>query len=135
MEALKSVKVLIRETQVDLIGHMNNATYMQIFEDARWDALTERGYGIDKIRATKLGPVILGMEVKFLKEILVREEITVTTELIEYVDKIGKLRQKMIKADGTIACDVEMIFGLFDMKARKLVLPTPEWEHAIGLRN
>lgn len=133
MEKLKSVKVLIRETQIDLIGHMNNATYMQIFEDARWDALTERGYGFDKIQKTQIGPVILGMDVKFLKEILVREEITVTTEMIDYVEKIGRLKQKMIKSDGTVACEVIMVFGLFDMKQRRLVLPTTDWLYALGM--
>ena len=32
------------ETHLDFMGHMNNATYLQVFEEARWEIVVHRGY-------------------------------------------------------------------------------------------
>jgi YbgC/YbaW family acyl-CoA thioester hydrolase len=135
LEKLVTVNYLIRETHVDIMGHMNNATYLQLFEDARWDSITARGFGLSEIQKYHIGPVILEVNIKFLKEIHVRETIAITTELIEYSGKVGTLRQQMIKEDGTLAAEATFAFGLFDMKIRKLINPTPEFGRAVGLHS
>ena len=45
---------------------------------------------------------------------------------------MGKMLQKMIKADGTVASEALFTFALFDLVARKLIEPTAEWKQAIG---
>jgi acyl-CoA thioester hydrolase len=126
-------KVLIRETHIDTFGHVNNATYLQLLEEARWEIVTQRGYGLKKIGETKLGPVILEVNLKFLKEIRLRETITINLALHDYKGKVGRMKQQMIKENGEVAAEAEFVFGLFSLKERKLVDPTPEWKHAIGL--
>ena len=39
----------IKETQVDILGHLNNAVYLELFEIARWDIIHARGYGLKKM--------------------------------------------------------------------------------------
>jgi acyl-CoA thioesterase FadM len=51
-----SYKVLIREGHLDTFGHMNNATYLQLAEDARWEMLVSAGYGLDVVQRTQQGP-------------------------------------------------------------------------------
>jgi YbgC/YbaW family acyl-CoA thioester hydrolase len=131
--SLPTYDITILETHIDFMGHMNNATYLQIFEEARWDFVTQRGYGFQKIQETKQGPIILDVALKFLKEVRLREKIKVTMELVDYSGKVGHIRQQMLKADGTVAAEAVFAFGLFDMKARKLLEPTPEWKRAVGL--
>ena len=75
----------------------------------------------------------LGLTMKFLKEVTVREKITITLQLLDYKGKISRFRQEMIKEDGTVATEMEMTFGLFDLKTRRLIEPTPEWKKAFGL--
>ena len=134
MQATKhQYEVLIRETHIDTIGHVNNATYLQLFEEARWELLTERNYGIKEIQKSKLGPVILEINLKFHKEIKLREKIRIETETLQYEGKIGVLSQIMFKEDQALACEAKMVFGLFDMMARKIVPPTPEWLYGIGV--
>lgn len=128
----KTYEVLIRENHVDSLGHMNNATYLQIFEEARWEILTQRNYGFKKIQQSQQGPVILDVTVKFLKEIKLRDKITITTELLDYQGKVGHLKQKMVKEDGTVASEAVFSFGLFDLKMRKLIEPSDEWKYAVG---
>ena len=107
--------------------------YLQIMEEARWQMITERGYGLDKVRESKQGPVILEVNLKFLQELRLREKISIQTDLIEYKGKIGKLRQTVIKENKEVAADAIFVFGLFDLNIRKLVDPTPAWKLAVGL--
>ena len=123
----------ISEAHLDSFGHLNNARYHELFEQARWDLITSRGFGIDTIRRTQLGPTILEVTVKFMRELAPREAIVIRSELLSYERKVGKLRQQMVKADGQVACEAVYTFGLFDLAHRRLVEPTPEWAHAVGL--
>ena len=124
--------LLIKEAHLDTFGHVNNATYLQIFEEARWDLITNNGYGLKQVQELKQGPVIMEVNLKFMKELKLRETITVKTEMIDYHGKFGHLKQQMIKLNGELASEAIFIFGLFDLSARKLIEPTPAWKKAIG---
>lgn len=124
--------IIIREGHLDTFGHVNNATYLQLFEEARWEFITSRGYGLDMVKRTGLGPVILEFNLKFQKELLLRQKIVIQSQGLSYVKKIAVLRQDMINEAGVVCCAARMTFGLFDTKQRMLVLPTPEWLNAIG---
>lgn len=137
LEKLMQAKIhrhplIILETNLDFYGHVNNATYMTLFEQARWDLITGKGYGLKKIMDTGIGPVILGVKMSFLKELRLRDEIVIETQMVSYEKKIGKMSQKMVRLE-EVCCTAEFDFGLFSLKERKLLLPTKEWEHAIGL--
>jgi YbgC/YbaW family acyl-CoA thioester hydrolase len=125
--------VLVSETHLDFYGHLNNARYHELFEQARWDLITSRGFGVDTIRRTNTGPVMLEVNIKFMRELAPREPIVIRSSLLSYEGKVGKIQQQMLKADGTVACEAVYSFGLFDLARRKLVEPTPAWAYAVGL--
>lgn len=133
MAAVGNYKFLVREVHVDSYGHINNATYLSLYEEARWELITPRGYGFNEIHKLKQGPVILEVNLKFLKEIHLRETITITTTLLHYTGKVGQLKQEMIKEDGSVASEAVFTFGLFDIKERKLIAATPQWKNALGI--
>lgn len=124
--------LMIKETYLDLLGHVNNSMYLILFEEARWDLITKNGYGLPKILETGLAPVILEAKVQFLKELKLREEIVIETETFSYQRKIGVMMQKMVRS-GEVCCSAEFTFGLMNLQERKLVIPTPEWLQACGI--
>jgi acyl-CoA thioester hydrolase len=126
-------KVLIRESHLDTFGHVNNAVYLTLFEEARWEFISRNGYGLREIQKSKQGPVILDVTVKFLKELRLREEIIIRSEAMNYQGKVGQIKQVMLKPDGAVACEALFTFGLFDLQNRRLIDPTAEWKKAIGL--
>lgn len=128
-------EVLVREHHVDSLGHMNNAMYLTVYEEARWELITAGGFGFKRVQEAKKAPVILDIHLKFLREIRLREKIVVTTELLSYSGKVGQMRQQMLKQDGVVASEALLSFGLFDLQLRKLIDPTEEWMNAIGLKN
>ncbi len=125
--------ILIREYHLDTFGHVNNAAYLALYEEARWEIITQNGYGLKTVQERKQGPVILEINIKFQRELKLRERITIQTEFLEYEGRIGKLKQQMIKEDGSIASEAVFTVGLFDLEKRRLIEPTPEWRKAVGL--
>lgn len=128
-------EVLIQEHHLDSFGHVNNAAYLQLYEEARWDFITKNDFGLDYIQKHQIGPVILDLRVRFKREIKNRERILIRSRIVEITNaKIQVLEQVMVKADGKIASEASFTVGVFDMKARKLVDASPEWLRALGLK-
>jgi YbgC/YbaW family acyl-CoA thioester hydrolase len=123
----------IHEQHLDVFGHVNNAMYLTLFEEARWDLITRGGYGLDEILHRRIGPVILEVAVKFQRELRNRQRIVIRSWTDSYVGKVARFTQQMVDEQGQICCDAQFAFGLFDLAARKLILPTPEWLKAVGL--
>ncbi len=124
-------KKSITNIHLDRFQHVNNATYLTLLEEARWDLINLGGYGIEQIQKTGLGPVILEIRISFLKELLLGDEIIIETHLISYDKKIAKMSQNIMR-NGVLCAKAELTFGLFDLQKRQLVLPTPAWLKAIG---
>ncbi len=40
----------IKEHHLDSFGHVNNATYLSLYEEARWESITENGYGLKEVQ-------------------------------------------------------------------------------------
>lgn len=128
-------EVLIREMHLDSFGHVNNAAYVMLYEEARWDFITKNGFGLDYVLKHQVGPVILDLKVRFKRELKNRETIKITSRTVEIVSpKIMVLEQLMLKSDGKVASEASFTVGFFDMKARKLIDASPEWLKAVGIK-
>jgi acyl-CoA thioester hydrolase len=128
-------EVLIREVHLDSFGHVNNAAYVMLYEEARWDFITKNGFGLDYILKNQIGPVILDLSVRFKRELKNRELIKITSKTIEIVSpKIMILEQAMINAEGKVASEAKFTVGFFDLKNRKLIEANSEWLKAVGIK-
>jgi acyl-CoA thioester hydrolase len=126
-------EVLITEGHLDTFGHVNNARYLDILEQARWDLITQHGFGLRQIQQSGVGPTVLEINLRFLRELRNRERIKITSYTDSYSGKVGKFVQQIHNEAGELCCDALFVIGLFDVRARKLILPTPEWLRAIGV--
>ena len=122
----------VKEHHLDTFAHVNNAQYLSLFEEARWDMITKNGYGLEKIKETGLGPVVLEILITFKKELKLRQEIIIQTEVLSKGVKISKISQKMVDNQGTLFCEAVFTFALFDLKKRKIVSPTEAWLKAFN---
>lgn len=125
--------LVVLERHLDTFGHVNNAVYLEILEEARWDWITGNGYGLREVRELGQGPTILECSLRFLREIVLRERIEIESFVESMGSKVGEVVQNIWKPDGELACEARFKFGLFDVRARRLVPPTPRWLAAVGL--
>ena len=120
--------VEIREHHIDTFGHVNNATYLSLYEEARWEILNKNGYSIEDIRKKQMGPVILRADISFKRELMVRDKIIIHSQLKEIrTKKIMDLHQEMITEEGKLASEIMLTLGLMDLKERKLIPFTDDW--------
>jgi acyl-CoA thioester hydrolase len=132
--AVHEYRRTILEGDLDTYGHVNNAGYLEILEEARWDLVTRNGYGLEEVKRLGIGPVVLEVTLRFKRELRNRQQVTIRSWVESHSGKIGRFAQQILDEDGDLCCDAMFTVGLFDLSARRLVRPTEEWARALGLR-
>ena len=122
----------IKEFHLDTFGHVNNAAYLSILEDARWEFITNQGYGLKRVQELQIGPTILEIKLRFRRELVNRANIKIVSTTRPFVGRTTLIEQKIYNEEDQLCCEAELLIGLFDMTKRKLIPPTDEWLGAIG---
>ena len=126
-------KTQILEHHLDSFGHVNNAKYLELYEEARWDFITRNGYGLEQIRDLQMGPIVLDVACRFKRELKNREWIKIVSKSTESRKKILKMQQTIFKEGDVIASEAEFTFGFMDLKARRMIEPPELWLTAVGI--
>jgi thioesterase-3 len=126
---LYPVKIL--EHHLDAYGHVNNVSYISLFEEARWDLITAAGCGLEVVRKSGVGPVVLEIQTKFRKELRLRSEIVIKSWIESWQGKIGVICQEMLDQQGVLYCEAKFTLGLFDLNTRRLVGMNEAWSRAL----
>ncbi|NUP50227.1 MAG: acyl-CoA thioesterase [Catenulispora sp.] len=116
-----SVPVTVRGYELDTQGHLNQAVYLQYSEHARWELLRAAGIQQNALVASGIGPVVLEVNIKYLRELRGGDEVEVTCEPGWAEGKVFQFKQQIIKKDGTVCAEIVLVGGVMDLKARKLV--------------
>jgi len=122
----------ILEHHLDTFGHVNNAAYLQLFEEARWDFSQKGGFGLDWVMANKMGPVVLKVELSFRRELGNREKILIESQCLGLKNRLVSIfEQKMVKESGKIASSLKLEVGFMDLEKRKLIPFPEEWLQSV----
>jgi acyl-CoA thioester hydrolase len=116
---------MILEHHLDFFGHVNHATYFELFEEARWDMITRQGYGVNEMKDSNIGPVILEALIRYRRELVLRQKIIIKTQILSLKGSIFKLHQNMSNEAEEICCEANFTCGFFDLVKRKLA-PVPK---------
>ncbi len=122
----------VKEEMTDGYGHVNNAYYLKLYEDARWAILEEKGLGEAEVRSKKTGPVILEVTVRFRKELIPGQLIKIITHSRMKGNKIIYLDQEMVDENGKICSNATFTSALFDLVERRMVNVDEKWADAFG---
>jgi acyl-CoA thioester hydrolase len=102
-------------------------------EEARWEWITRGGYGLSEIAQRRQGPTLLECTLRFRRELRNRQVVRVRSWVEDYVGKVATVRQDMFSDEVQPSCSATMLMGLFDVEARKLIVPSAEWLACLGL--
>jgi len=116
MQYLTEIKV--RGYHADFYGHVNNARYLEFFEEDRWAQL-ESKIDLKKWAAQGIIFLVVNINVNYRLAVPVGETLLVTTD----VEKIGKrsvvLQQKiLLKESRKVAADAFITFVIADKSGR-----------------
>lgn len=128
-----SVRLKVRHYELDTLGHLNHAVYHQYAEVARLEWFESVGLppgGGDAAAS----PVMLETRVRFRRELRAGDEVDVSCEVSFTEGKTFRMDSQIRKLDGTVAAEIEGVFGVMDLSARKLVASPRDALQAVGLR-
>lgn len=120
MEYLTEIKV--RGYHADFYGHVNNARYLEFFEEDRWAHL-ETSLDLQEWASRGLIFLVVNINVNYRKAVGVGETVLVSTEIEKIGNKSAVLLQKIVfKATGEVAADAMITFVISDRSGRAVVL-------------
>ncbi len=108
MKYLTEIKV--RGYHADFYGHVNNARYLEFFEEDRW-ALLESKIDLKKWAAKGLIFLVVNINVNYRTAVAVGETLSLTTRLEKIGNKSVILKQEMVlESTKKIAADALVTF-------------------------
>ena len=126
-------RTTIAPTQIDVLGHLNNAAYLTIFEAARWDVLRETGVAWDTLVSLGVSPVILEINLKFRREVRLGEAIVVESTFTRTGPRRFLANQRMVDETGKLRASAELVGTFFDVVNRRIVDAPDALLQALGL--
>ena len=115
----------VRSTDLDSIGHVNNAKYLEYMEWARFDWICRKGFTLDELKRLGVAPVVVNITINYRKELRMLEEVQIKTSLIKVGTKSFVLRHEVFNQREELVADADVTMVMIDAKLRKSIpLPT-----------
>lgn len=112
-------EIKVRGYHADFYGHVNNARYLEFFEEDRWAHLESR---IDLLKLAVIFMVV-NINVNYCRAVPVGETLVVTTKLHEVGNRSACLKQEIVVKDsGEPAADALVTFVIADKSGRAVKL-------------
>jgi acyl-CoA thioester hydrolase len=116
-----SVRIGVRNYELDTLGHVNQAVYHSYAEHCRVSMFRAAGCAPEAMRELGFAPALLASEARYLRELRDGDEVEVTASIEFGAGKTFVMRNELTKLDGTLAATVSSTMGLLDLSARKLL--------------
>lgn len=118
-----SVKLTVYPDECDAFGHLNQASYLALFERARWELLS-RGPGMDVFERAGVWPAVRRATIDYHAGVWPGDVLEFSTELVSRGRTSFTLRQRAVRHhDQRLAATLESVFVCIDNEERPVALP------------
>jgi YbgC/YbaW family acyl-CoA thioester hydrolase len=118
-----SVKLTIYPDECDAFGHLNQASYLALFERARWELLA-RGPGMDVFERAEVWPAVRRATIDYHAGVWPGDVLDFSTELVSRGRTSFTLRQRAVRdRDARLAATLETVFVCIDAEERPVPIP------------
>ncbi len=114
---LSRVLHTVRSTEVDFLGHVNNAKYQEYLEWGRFGWVRDAGLTRDRF-GHSIAPVVRHVTLDYLHEAQLDDKLVIETALVHIGEHSLHFRQRVVKENGDVAVDGQVVLAMFDMRAR-----------------
>ena len=131
MSALPTVDLTVYPFECDAFGHLNEASFLALFERARWDALA-KGPGMDLFKRNHVWPAVRKATVDYRAAAFPGDVLSVETVLTDRgttsftMQHVAKRR-----SDGVLIAEASLVFVCIDRVGRPTPIPE-EVSRALG---
>ena len=114
---ITTTPIVVRSTDLDAYGHVNNARYVEYFEWGRFDWLADTGLG-EQVKGDGSAYVVVNVNVAYRKEARLGERLRLSTRLSSMGKSSLKMAQRLENADGAVVAEGEVVLAAFDPRTR-----------------
>lgn len=123
--------VQLRFSDIDMLGHLNNSRYFELFDLAKNDYFTRVAGG--KIEWSRPPVMIANINCDFISQTTFHEPVEVQTQVDRLGDKSFVLVQQLVNSKtGEVKCCCASTMVNFDVEARIPASLSQEWRDAIA---
>jgi acyl-CoA thioester hydrolase len=91
--------IAVRFYELDPYEHVNHSVYIQYFEAARAQWLTEVGFPLDKLKADGIQIVVTELNTRYLGSAGPSDQLTVTSELVDLRRVSMSFKQRILRGE------------------------------------
>src|SRR5690606_23439849 len=118
-----TVRLTVYPDECDAFGHLNQASYLALFERARWELLS-RGPGMDVFERAGVWPAVRRATIDYHSGVWPGDVLEFSTELVSRGRTSFTLRQRAVRRhDQRLAATLESVFVCIDTEERPVALP------------
>ena len=99
---LSRVLHTVRSTEVDFLGHVNNAKYQEYLEWGRFGWVRDAGLTRDRF-GHSIAPVVRHVTLDYLHEAQLDGKLVIETALVHIGEHSLHFRQRVVKENGDVA--------------------------------
>ena len=123
--------IQMRFNDIDMLGHLNNTSYPDMFDLGKNDYFTKVKHGY--IEWSKPSLMIVHLDLDFLAQTRFSEHVEVLTQVTRLGDKSVHLVQQLVNVDtGEVKCQCQSVMCNFDPATGIPATITDEWRHDIA---
>lgn len=117
------VTLTTRSYEMDSLGHVNNAVYLNYLEHCRMQWLYSHGITAVDFQRTKTYPVVVNVNINYKRELTDGQQIIVTVEEMERSDRRVIFKQTIVDEKGTLYADARVT--VVWLNHHRQVIPLP----------
>ena len=129
---MSKTKIQIRFSDIDVMGHVNNAIYLNYFEQARMEFFSQfisKGWDWHKY-----GLLLAKNEIEYLFPVALNDDIYIDTKCIKIGNKSFDLEYSLFKGE-KLCCKGKSVLVCYDYNDKKTINIPNEWlEHLNTLK-
>jgi thioesterase III len=114
-----SLDIVVRSTEIDVNGHVNNAKYLEYLEWGREEWYERAGLAYDVFTQMGIQTVTVNININYRKECRQGEHLTIFTR----PEQVGRtsyiLSQEIRNAQGQVVADARVTSVTMDIETRK----------------
>jgi len=131
VSALPTVDLTVYPFECDAFGHLNEASFLALFERARWDALA-KGPGMDLFKRNHVWPAVRKATVDYRAAAFPGDVLSVETVLTDRGTTSFTIQHVAKRhADGVLIAEASLVFVCIDRVGRPTPIPE-EVSRALG---
>ncbi|MBX6352268.1 MAG: acyl-CoA thioesterase [Thermoflavifilum sp.] len=115
------IEILVRSTEIDVNGHVNNAKYLEYLEWGREDWYERLGLDYETLKRMGFLTVVVHISVDYRREAFQNDRLTIVT----VVERVGNtsfvMRQYIDNQHGERVIDAEVVLVTVDPETRRKV--------------